>query len=86
VVLIYELTFRGYEIRINVFSFEELVMSFPKQVLVNFFGVAELAQLMSTKLKQVAQAEVKMTTKLNLDSFNYDYHVQNIFKHIFETN
>jgi len=76
VIVIYELTFKGFELRINVFSFEDIIAEME---------LVGMNYLMNTKRWEVGQEEVRMTTKLNMDSFNYDYHLQVIFNQVFET-
>ena len=36
VIMIYELVFNGVIIRINVYTFEDLKKSFPRQILLNY--------------------------------------------------
>lgn len=86
-LFVYELSFRGSIIRINVYSFEDLMKSFPRSILLNYVLFFESLETKKKKREHTVAEEIWLSTKLNTDSFNYDFHLKTIYNHInFQTN
>ena len=71
-MFIYELSYSGGVIRINVYGLDDLLSNFPKQILMNFKNLNR-REFGKDKKKELAREELRLSTKLNTDSFNYDF-------------
>jgi len=72
-MFIYELTCTNGLIRINVYGLDDILSNFPKQVLMNFKSLNRRDHGKEKK-RELAKEEFRLSTKLNTDSFNYDFH------------
>lgn len=79
VIMIYELAFNGSIIRINVYAFEDIKKSFPRQILLNYVLFMEQPIVLQAKREQIVKQEFKLSTLLNTDSFNYDFHLKEVY-------
>ncbi|CDW82921.1 UNKNOWN [Stylonychia lemnae] len=72
-IFIYELNYNNGLIRINVYGLEDILANFPKQILINFKNLNR-KDLGKEKKREIVKEEMRLSTKLNTDSFNYDFH------------
>lgn len=77
-IMIYELAYINGLIRVNVYQFEYLLKSFPKNVIYNYLNIIDSHELISETKKISLTQELQLSTKLNTDSFNYDFHIKKI--------
>ena len=68
-MIIYELSYQGGLIRVCVYRFDSIGRSFPRSVVANLS--------FSPQRREVSE-EQQLGTRLNTDSFNYDFHLKEI--------
>ena len=72
-IFIYELAYSNNLIRINVFGMEEILETFPRQIMMNQ-QIFDRKDVIKEKKREIVKEELRLSTKLNTDSFNYDFH------------
>ena len=85
-MFIYELSVMNGLMRINVYQFESLLKSFPKQVLFNYLAYINSEELIREKRNLIVNEEQNLSTRLNTHSFNYDFHIKEISNYILAPN
>ena len=80
-MIIYELTYLNGLIRINVFKYESIIKGFPKALIINYnalISVPRGLELIMERMRLVVSEEQSLSSRLNADSINYDFHLKEI--------
>lgn len=57
-IFIYELSFKDSLIRINVYAFEDMMKSLPRQILLNYLLYFDAADIKRKKKEQIVTEEI----------------------------
>jgi hypothetical protein len=76
--MIYELKYQNGLIRINVYKFDSMIKTFPRNIFSDYNIYFSDINVRREKREAVVKEVHYLSTRLNSDSFNYDFHLKEI--------
>jgi hypothetical protein len=82
-LVIYELLYLNGLIRINVYKYDSMIKTFPRNIFSDYNIYFAEKESSIIKRDLVVKEIHNLSTRLNTDSFNYDFHLKEICNQIF---
>lgn len=77
-MVVYELLYLKGLIRINVYKFDSMMKIFPRNIFSDYHLYSSDQHILRDKRENVVNETYNLSTRLNTDSFNYDFHIKEI--------